>query len=1222
MPDRELTDLNSAGGEKMSDPSSQFRCASMNDPARNATHEFPDNTVVTAKYNALNFFPKTFFEQFRKVHNVYFLVISVLQLSTNLSPTSKYSTALPLTFVLSLSLLREGFEDYKRHKDDKEVNHRTVTVAAPPGEDGLGDGTVEKLWKDVAVGDLVLVRNGDEICADLIVIATSEDQGMCYVETSNLDGETNLKIRQALEQTQTEDGLEKCRAYRGQLEYEQPNNRLYNFDGKINLESSSSGGSDVIPLDAKRVMLRGVRLRNTQWVVGHVIFTGVDTKLVMNSRASPSKQSNLEKTVNKCIMIVFCTLALLCVTGCLGYSLDLSWGKETAWYMSKLPPGKSAALDNFESLGTFLILFNNFVPISLQVTMEMVKLFQAFLIEWDETMYYEPRDMPALARTSNLNEDLGQIEYIFSDKTGTLTRNEMEFRKCSINGNTYGYGTTEIGEAAAIREGRITAASSGDPRKAQFNFEDGFGFDDERLLENLRDASHEDAENIREFLLLLGICHTIIPEKDKEDPRGYVYQAASPDEGALVLAARCLGFEFHKRVGEEVNVKVLGEDRQFTVIAVNEFNSTRKRMSVVVRMPDGKIMLYLKGADNVVEERLAEGQDSGIWEKTTENLVNFANEGLRTLVCARREIPQEEFDAWFGKFKEASTSLENRGEKLDAVAAELEVNLELVGATAIEDKLQAGVPDAIAKLAEAGIKIWVLTGDKQETAINIGFACRLLTDEMQLIIINEENADAARRKLRGELEKLDEFRGKESDFLALVIDGQTLNYIFDDKLMQEDLLELGQMCKAVVCCRVSPLQKAQIVGLVKKNVPSQPLTLAVGDGANDVSMIQEAHVGIGISGNEGMQAVQSADYAIAQFRFLQRLLMVHGTWDYKRTSLVVLYSFYKNITYVVLTFFYTIYNGWSGASPVDSVLLMGWNVVFTFLPIVGVGVFDKDITDDFVVDNPGIYIPCQKKTYFNPRIMGEWVLNALVHAIVLYFCTHAIFESTGGTIADNGSGDGLGVFGFLLYTAVMLQVNYRCALLTNSWNWVNHFFVWGTIVVYFIFAAVYDRVACSIGTSFCGVAGESFSRAEFWMALILIPLFGSIYDVIRAYVKRTYFPQPLDIIQEMMKGYCEDGSVSLQVSDSEGLDLDMKTKQAKRGSVIQINNADREKSMISKSQVEAATGEIASGASKERRFTGYAFNSPTWESEHAGASAEGSGAGSRASSPSKGDESD
>ena len=439
-----------------------------------------------------------------------------------------------------------------------------------------------------------------------------------------------------------------------------------------------------------------------------------------------------------------------------------------------------------------------------------------------------------------------------------------------------------------------------------------------------------------------------------------VYQASSPDEGALVDGAATLGFKFTTRRPRSVNIQVGQNDLEYEILNVCEFNSTRKRMSTIVRGPDKKIKLYCKGADTVIMERLS--SENEFVDATLQHLEDYATEGLRTLCIAMREIPEEEYQQWVQVYDRAATTIQNRGEELDNAAELIEKNLFLLGATAIEDKLQDGVPETIHTLQQAGIKVWVLTGDRQETAINIGYSCKLIQEDMSLIICNEQTHWETKEFLENKVKTIKSTyqRGDDIEPLALIIDGKTLGYALE-KDVEKIFLELAVMCKAVVCCRVSPLQKALVVKLVKRNKDS--ILLAIGDGANDVSMIQAAHVGVGISGLEGLQAARSADFAISQFRYLKKLLLVHGAWSYQRLSKLILYSFYKNICLYMTQFWYAFYNGFSGQTVYESWTISLYNVALTVLPPLSLGIFDQYVSARMLDRYPQMYMLGQKSEF-------------------------------------------------------------------------------------------------------------------------------------------------------------------------------------------------------------------------------------------------------------------
>ena len=477
-------------------------------------------------------------------------------------------------------------------------------------------GALEEVrWKDLRVGDIVKISKGEPLPADLVQLASSEEQGNSYIDTCDLDGETNLKIKSSLSVTVHATSPTAASALRGKLEFEAPNKRLYTFLGKVTVDGST------VAVDNDAVLLRGAVLRNTSWIFGLVLYAGKQTKVMMNSQAAKAKRSNVDHATNGIVLAVLIFMLCMCTVGCVGHVVWIgdAANREGVWYMPYL--AGSSGMDKFGVWLTYLILCNNYVPISLYITMELAKLGQKLLMENDLRMYHAETDTPMVARTSNLNEELGQIHYIFSDKTGTLTRNEMEFRKCFVAGTSYGFGTTEIGRAAAARRPpaqaqalsaeqtaeeaeRIAAEAAADADAAQVFRDQRCSFDDARLRQRI-EGGHADQGILRDFLKCLAVSHTVVPEGSEDKP---VYQAESPDKGTLVTAAKVLGYFFCGKTATTHIVNVFGEKQAFEILNVNKFNSTRKRMSVVARGPDGVIELLCKGADNVMLSRIRGGE--------------------------------------------------------------------------------------------------------------------------------------------------------------------------------------------------------------------------------------------------------------------------------------------------------------------------------------------------------------------------------------------------------------------------------------------------------------------------------------------------------------------------------------------------------------------------------------------------------------------------------------
>ncbi|XP_030386345.1 probable phospholipid-transporting ATPase IA isoform X1 [Scaptodrosophila lebanonensis] len=1020
--------------------------------------KYCNNRISTAKYNVISFLPSFLFEQFRRYSNCFFLLIALLQQIPDVSPTGRYTTLVPLIFILSVSAIKEIIEDIKRHRADNEINHRLI--------DRLEVSTWKTVrWSELTVGDIVKVSNDTFFPADLVLLSSSEPQAMCFIETANLDGETNLKIRQGVPATAKLLETKDLQQLEGTIECELPNRLLYEFTGVL-----KEYGKPVVALGSDQVLQRGAMLRNTSWIFGIVVYTGHETKLMKNSTSAPLKRSTVDKLTNTQILMLFMILISLCITSGL---CSLFWTNKhfmTDWYLA-LGDHKSKSLGY--NLLTFFILYNNLIPISLQVTLELVRFLQAIFINYDIEMYHEESDTPAMARTSNLNEELGMVKYIFSDKTGTLTRNVMVFKKCSI--------------ATQIYEPERTPSES-------------------LLVQNII-SRHENAEDIEEFLTLLAVCHTVIPEK-KEDGT-IIYHAASPDERALVDGARYFGYIFDTRTPEYVEINALGERKRYEVLNVLEFTSTRKRMSLIVRTPEGNIKLFCKGADSVIYERLA-ARDQAYRETTLQHLEEFASEGLRTLCLAVTEIPPEVYDEWQQTYHKASTSLQYRERKVEDAANLIENNLRLLGATAIEDRLQDGVPDTIASLLDAGIYIWVLTGDKQETAINIGYSCKLISHSMDVIILNEESLDATRDVIHRHSDEFKHSTAKDVN-VALVIDGKTLKYALSCDL-RGDFQELCLICRVVICCRVSPIQKAEVVEMVTQS--TKAVTLAIGDGANDVAMIQKASVGIGISGVEGLQASCASDYSIAQFRFLKRLLLVHGAWNYARISKLILYSFYKNVCLYVIELWFAVYSGWSGQILFERWTIGLYNVVFTALPPFAIGLFEKFCTADTMLRYPLLYKPSQTAQLFNVKVFWIWICNALLHSVFLFWLPIVAYKSE--NIWGDGKTSDYLMLGNIVYTYVVVTVCLKAGLITSSWTWLTHAAIWGSIALWFSFVLVYSHFwpTFNFATNFAGMDIQLFSTPVFWLGLPLVPITTLLIDVICKLIHNTVFKTLTEAVRE------------------------------------------------------------------------------------------------------------
>lgn len=1121
------------------------------------SEKYYNNIVSTTKYTWYSFFPKGLFEQFRRVANIYFAFHVAITL-TPVSPVNRFSAILPFVFVIGVAMTKEAIEDLRRGKADKEVNNRFVPVWQQ------NEGFQLCRWKDVKVGNIVKVNHDEFFPADLLFLSSSDSDGICYVETMNLDGETNLKLRKCLEETRNLAGGPMFQEFNAIVECELPNPSIYTFVGNLLWQNR------VLNLSPMQVLLRGSKLKNTSFVYGAVLFTGHKTKIMMNSTDPPSKRSSMEKRLDKLVIFQLFLLIILSLVSSCAFSILLSKDYKNQTY---LRPDDTHGKNSIESAQfdkdnpilagvlqffTSIALYGYFVPISLYVSMEIVKVIQAIFINMDVYMYYEETNKASSARTSNLNEELGEVSTILSDKTGTLTRNEMEFFKCSIAGVSYGTGVTEVQKA--VPEGAGKKLSSNKEEIFRPALQKGFNLRDHRL-ENLRWQEDQRRYLIQKFLEILALCHTVVVEG--EPSRDNVkYVGESPDEAAFVLAAKQLGLCFYKRSATSLFIRFYQidgghNDCIYELLNTIDFSSTRKRMSVIVRDPAGQILLLCKGADSVIFERLC--SDVEDWRDTTlQHMKEYGEAGLRTLSLAYSILDEESYLEWQNRWINAKQCIMNSDEQiqtLEMLAEEIEKNLILVGATAIEDKLQVGVPQTIYNLANAGIKIWVLTGDKMETAINIGYACNLLQHNMSKHVIRlEDNSTLRAEALKGgkhfnevcasfvsEQIKAGEaaldaaIARKEEKSHAIIIDGMSLGLVFSDNNLKQRFLTLALQCDSVICCRVSPKQKALVTELVRHD--GHKICLAIGDGANDVGMIHKAHIGVGISGVEGQQASMAADFSIPQFRFLERLLLVHGGWYYNRISFMMKYFFYKNFVFGFSIFFCNALTMFSGQSAFQDWFLSLYNVLFTAFPVGVVAVLDQDVKSISRLRFPTLYMQGQRNQSFTAWKITLWLVNGIIQALL---CVSVILLSY-SKYSDRKNGQMVDIYavGTTMFTSIVLTVNLQMAITIQYWTWIHHAAIWGECFIWFIFLLVMGELPhgkiIELHKLFISVLAPTsifYIIVLMGTAIALLPSFAVMS------VFRNFFPEDYQIIQEIERDNQRHVSTCTKKNSSElGLEL-------------------------------------------------------------------------------------
>ncbi|KAF5021572.1 hypothetical protein F66182_6401 [Fusarium sp. NRRL 66182] len=1266
------------------------------------------NFIRSSRYTIYDFIPKQLVFQFSKLGNFYFLVVGTIQTIPDLSTVGQWTTIGPLAVFIAFSMAKEGYDDYRRYKLDRIENRSEAWVLTDrvvkkgrvrhiekmrrrkekvpeSGEehmlDDLETGTIGTAktggssdwtsvqWQNVRVGDVVRLRRDDAVPADIVLLHATGPNGIAYIDTMALDGETNLKSKQACpllaERCNTIEGV---RTTRATVISENPNLDLYSYDGRVTVDG------ETLPLSMNNVVYRGSTLRNTAEALGIVVNTGEECKIRMNANKNVrAKKPAMQSVINGMIMVQIFIVLMLTMGLTIGYYLWQDRTEDFAWYLRSV---------RFEQIFLgYIIMFNTLIPLSLYISLEIIKLGQLLLLQ-DAEMYDPVSDTPMVANTTTILENLGQISYVFSDKTGTLTENIMRFRKLSVAGVAFLHdmdvqrdqqelrkrieeserpnkGKSKMGGPLATRDAAPgptldggfddDASGNGSRRpepvktisnrsashwQSSVNMGDGTDMKTEDLLDYIRRKPNTPfSRKARHFLLCIALCHTCLPEKT--DDGDITFQAASPDELALVEAAKDLGFLVIDRPAQAIKLECQDVDgslrtETYQVLDVIEFSSKRKRMSIVIRMPDGRICILCKGADNVIMQRLrlsslaeekardigrrsslkrvsqqdkalrrmsthksaspygspyasprnsfgfSRGESSNreglrvslgrrstdlkrlseqlarsprnstdmmsptspkprsfdgtvdekvdeavaanegaVFEKCFQHVNDFASEGLRTLMYAYRYIEEESYLQWKEQYREAETSLVDRQERIEAAGELIEKKFELAGATAIEDKLQDGVPDTIDKLRRANIKVWMLTGDKRETAINIGHSARVCKPWSEVYVL-----DATLGKLKDTVTMVlnDVSRGMVPHSVV-VVDGQTLAKIDEDDDIALLFYDLVVRVDSVICCRASPSQKTNLVRSIRRYVPKS-MTLAIGDGANDIGMIQAAHVGIGISGREGLQAARISDYSIAQFRFLQKLLFVHGRWNYLRTGKYVLATFWKEIIFFLVQAHYQRYNGYSGTSLYESWSLTVFNSAFTSLPVILLGIFEQDLKADTLMKVPELYTFGQKNLGFRYSQYFAWVILGTAGSFVIWYFTWSVFDKL---LYDDDTS--LFAMGMVSFTVAVVFINIKLLILeVHTKTVVTMGGCLISVFGWFLWMLALGGIkSASFGPyityrTFINNHGRSLA---WWTTVLLELVVLIVIELVVQAVRRVYFPNDQDLMQRIEK----DGSV-------------------------------------------------------------------------------------------------
>ncbi|CAF0724837.1 unnamed protein product [Rotaria sp. Silwood1] len=953
---------------------------------------YPKNVIRNQKYNILTFIPLVLFEQFRFFLNLYFLVMACTQFIPMFRVGYLYTYWGPLAFVLFVTMLREAYDDIKRAYRDKELNSQMYTLLC-------ANGRRKKVpSSQLQVSDVIIIQKNQRVPADVVLLQTSDKSGTCFIRTDQLDGETDWKLRIAAPMTQSLEDLSVLiseTSATAKIHAEPPSLSIHEFNGVISWKQDE-------PLTVESVLWSGTVVATGE-VVCCVVYTGSDTRMVMNTSKPRSKVGLLDTEINTLTKLLFAALVLLSMV------MLILKGFRGPWY---------------RYLVRFFLLFSYMIPISLRVNLDMGKTVYAWFIQRDKTI------PDTVVRTSTIPEELGRIGYLLSDKTGTLTQNLMIFKRIHLGTVSYtNENQTEVSNllkqqfkttTTPIHENQQSIASALPSSKTR----------------NV--VKKTEATKVPEAVKALALCHNVTPvfeektsasldtsarsveEKntnpmtaprtsvirrsgdisslpdtpltgatslnttDASDltqllsPTDVTYQASSPDEIALVEWTEQVGLTLVHRDLQSMTLQLNSTQQLFhyQILQMFPFTSETKRMGIIIRDEQtNEIIFYLKGAD-IVMQSIVQYND---WLQ--EECSNMAREGLRTLVVAKKHLTSEHYQEFEQRLMKARLQTIDRNRRVNEVIETLERDMELLCVTGVEDKLQENVRQTLEILRNAGIKVWMLTGDKLETATCIAKSSKLIGRDHDIYTFKQITT-------REEcLQELNMFRRKND--ACLIITGDTLQICLS--FYERDLMELIIQCPAVVVCRCSPTQKANVVDLLKKYGNQRVRVCAIGDGGNDVSMIQSADVGVGIVGKEGKQASLAADFSINQFSYLSRLLLVHGRNSYKRSAALSQFVMHRGLIISVMQAIFSSIFYFASISLYQGFLLVGYGTVYTMFPVFSL-VLDKDVRSEIALLYPELYKELSKGRSLSFKTFFLWVFISIYQGGAIMYGSFLLFD--------------------------------------------------------------------------------------------------------------------------------------------------------------------------------------------------------------------------------------
>ncbi|KAI1618019.1 phospholipid-translocating ATPase [Exophiala viscosa] len=995
---------------------------------------YPTNVVSNAKYTAWSFLPRTLYNEFSFFLNIYFLLVALSQVIPYLRIGYMSTYIVPLACVLTITIGKEAVDDIARRRRDAEANSELFTGLSfkdgTPRERGVVE--VPKRSRDIKVGDVLKLGKNQRVPADVIILKSCLSElvdeiavdgdvdgsgaslaistGETFIRTDQLDGETDWKLRlpSPLSQNLSIADLQRLHITAGA-----PDKNVNAFVGTLQLPSTQHGPYDPHSIDEDRGGSNDddhvrnnesapLTIDNTAWAntvlasstvtYCAVVYTGRQTRSALSTSPSRSKTGLLENEINNltkilCILTLTLSIVLVALEG-------FEPSNEKPWYVAIM---------------IYLILFSTIIPISLRVNLDLGKSVYAHFIEHDKGI------PDTVVRTSTIPEDLGRIEYLLSDKTGTLTQNEMQLRKVHVG--TVAYSGEAMEEVAAYVDQAFATGSKKDGRATE--------------LGATTKTRREIGVRVRDLVLALALCHNVTPTTDEIDGKKTVsYQASSPDEIAIVEFTESVGLRVLRRDRESIVLQSVTTGELVVRAEIKDifpFTSDSKRMGIIVQLSSDipglasadELWFFQKGADTVMSSIVAAND----W--LDEETANMAREGLRTLVVGRKRMSPSQYADFSSAYTDASLALHERDAGMAAVVkSHLEHDLELLGVTGVEDRLQKDVKPSLELLRNAGVKIWMLTGDKIETARCVAVSARLVARGQHI-----QTLAKLKTKAQGK-DVLDMLRSQTES--CLLIDGESLGLMLS--YFRPEFITIAVKLPAVIACRCSPTQKAEVAQLIRQYTKKR--VCCIGDGGNDVSMIQAADVGIGIVGKEGRQASLAADFSITQFCHITKLLVWHGRNSYKRSAKLAQFIIHRGLIISVCQTMYNIAGHFDPKGLFKDWLMVGYATVYTMAPVFTL-VLDRDVDEQVANLYPELYKELKSGKSLSYQTFFTWVLVSVYQGAIIQGLSQLLVGAIDGPRMLSVS-----------FTVLILNELIMVAVAVTTWHPIMIVCIVGTAALY------------------------------------------------------------------------------------------------------------------------------------------------------------------------------